>query len=72
MIGAAMIPEPDVIVFIKIVAKVSERKEIVAKYFADNALQFVFIGKGDEIKKIGQKYAPVTEVQINDDIGKGW
>jgi predicted Zn-dependent peptidase len=50
---------------------VAHAKEIVAKYFADNALQFVFIGKGDEIKKIAQKYAPVTEVQINDEIGKG-
>ena len=51
---------------------IDKAKEIVAKYFPDNALQFVFIGKGDEIKKLAQKYAPVTEVQLKDEIGKGF
>ena len=51
---------------------VEKAKEIVAKYFPDNALQFVLIGKGDEIKKLAEKYAPVTEVQINNEIGKGF
>jgi len=45
---------------------------IIEKYFSKDSLQFVLIGKASEIKKIADKYGPVTEVQIKDDIGKGF
>jgi zinc protease len=45
-------------------------KEIIAKYFPKDKLQFVLIGKSADIKKIAEKYGPVTEVQIKNDIGK--
>ena len=47
-------------------------KEIIDKYFLKDKLQFVLIGKSADIKKIAEKYGPVTEVQIKDDIGKGF
>jgi zinc protease len=46
---------------------VAKAKEIVAKYYPNEKLQFVFIGKSEDIKKIVQKFGPVTEVQIKDD-----
>ena len=45
---------------------------IIGKYFPKDKLQFVLIGKSDDIKKIAEKYGPVTEVQIKNDIGKGF
>lgn len=42
-------------------------KEIIAKYFPKDKLQFVLIGKADEIKTIAAKYGPVTEKQIKAD-----
>jgi predicted Zn-dependent peptidase len=51
---------------------VDKTKEIIAKYFPKDKLQFVLIGKSADIKKIAEKYGPVTEVQIKDDIGKGF
>ena len=42
-------------------------KEIVAKYFPKNNLQFVMVGKAEEVRKIAAKYGKVTEVQIKDD-----
>jgi predicted Zn-dependent peptidase len=47
-------------------------KAIIDKYFPNDKLQFVLIGKSADIKKIAEKYGPVTEVQIKDDIGKGF
>ena len=45
---------------------------IIEKYFLKDSLQFVLIGKASEIKKVAAKYGSVTEVQIKDDIGKGF
>lgn len=47
-------------------------KVVIDKYFPKDKLQFVLIGKSADIKKIAEKYGPVTEVQIKDDIGKGF
>ncbi|MEP6514283.1 MAG: pitrilysin family protein [Parafilimonas sp.] len=51
---------------------VAKAKEISDKYFPKDKLQFVLIGKSADIKKIAEKYGPVTEVQIKDDVGKGF
>jgi zinc protease len=48
----------------------AKANEIIAKYFPKDKLQFVLIGKSEEIKKIAQKYGKVTEVEISDDIKK--
>ncbi|MDJ1500624.1 pitrilysin family protein [Xanthocytophaga agilis] len=45
----------------------AKAKEIVAKYFPKDKLQFVLVGKAEEIKKIAEKYGPVTEKQIKAD-----
>ncbi|MEO8711225.1 MAG: pitrilysin family protein [Parafilimonas sp.] len=45
---------------------------IAQKYFPKDNLQFVLVGKSSDIKKIAEKYGTVTEVQIKDDIGKGF
>jgi predicted Zn-dependent peptidase len=45
----------------------AKAKEIVAKYFPKNNLQFVLVGKAEDIRKIAEKYGKVTEVQIKDD-----
>ena len=42
-------------------------KQIVAKYFPKNNLQFVMVGKSADIRKIVEKYGKLTEVQIKDD-----
>ena len=42
-------------------------KQIVAKYFPRNNLQFVMVGKSADIRKIVEKYGKLTEVQIKDD-----
>lgn len=44
--------------------------QIIAKYFPKDKLQFVLIGKSEEIKKIAEKYGKVIEVEIGDDIKK--
>ncbi len=43
-------------------------KEIIANYFPKDKLQFVLVGKSADIKSIVQKYGPVTEVQIKEEI----
>jgi len=43
-------------------------KSIIDTYFPKDKLQFVLVGKSAEIKKIAEKYGPVTEVQIKEDI----
>lgn len=45
-------------------------KEIIAKYFPKDKLQFVMVGKASEIKKIAEKYGPVTVVEIKADVPK--
>lgn len=47
-------------------------KEIIAKYFPRDKLQFVLVGKSADIKKIAEKYGPVTEVQIKEEVKKGF
>ncbi|GAA4917689.1 pitrilysin family protein [Mucilaginibacter defluvii] len=42
-------------------------KEIIAKYFPKDKLQFVLVGKSADIKKISEKYGKVTEKQIKAD-----
>jgi zinc protease len=48
----------------------AKANQIIAKYFPKDKLQFVLIGKSEDIKKIAQKYGKVTEVEISDDIKK--
>ncbi len=43
-------------------------KTIISTYFPKDKLQFVLVGKSAEIKKIVEKYGPVTEVQIKEEI----
>lgn len=43
---------------------IARAKEIINKYYPENNLQFVLIGKSADIKKIAEKYGPVTETQI--------
>lgn len=43
-------------------------KSIINTYFPKDKLQFVMVGKASEIKKIAEKYGPVTEVQIKEEI----
>ncbi|WP_026897102.1 M16 family metallopeptidase [Daejeonella oryzae] len=45
----------------------AKAKEIVNKYFPKDKLQFIMIGKSADIKKIAEKYGPVTEKQIKAD-----
>lgn len=45
----------------------AKTKEIINKYFPKDNLQFVLVGKADEIKKIAEKYGPVTVKEIKAD-----
>ncbi|MFC5283666.1 M16 family metallopeptidase [Pedobacter alpinus] len=45
----------------------AKSKEIIAKYFPNNQLQFLFIGKTADIKDIVGKYGEVIEKNIKDD-----
>jgi zinc protease len=47
-------------------------KAIIAKYFPKDKLQFVMVGKSSEIKKKIEKYGPVTEVQIKEEVKKAF
>lgn len=47
-------------------------KDIIAKYFPKDKLQFVMVGKSADIKKIAEKYGPVTEVQIKEEPKKAF
>jgi predicted Zn-dependent peptidase len=42
----------------------AKAKAIVAKYFPKDKLQFVMVGKAEDIRKIAAKYGKVTEVDI--------
>jgi predicted Zn-dependent peptidase len=39
-------------------------RQIIQTYFPKDKLQFILVGKSEEIKKLAEKYGPVTEVQI--------
>ncbi len=45
---------------------VERAKEIVAKYFPKDKLQFLLVGKSADIKKIAEKYGTVTEMEIKE------
>ena len=47
-------------------------KEIIAKYFPKDKLQFVLVGKSADIKKIAEKYGKVTEVKITEATQQGF
>jgi zinc protease len=49
----------------------AKANQIIAKYFPKDKLQFVLIGKADEIKNIAKKYGTVTQVEIKDDLKVG-
>jgi len=42
-------------------------REIINKYFPKDKLQFVVIGKSEEIKKIAEKYGPIVTKEIKAD-----
>jgi zinc protease len=46
---------------------VEKANEIIKKYFPKNNLQFVLIGKADDIREIAKKYGKVIEKNISDD-----
>lgn len=48
----------------------AKANQIIAKYFPKDKLQFVLIGKSEDIKKIAEKYGKITELEIKDDIKK--
>jgi predicted Zn-dependent peptidase len=48
----------------------AKANQIIAKYFPKDKMQFVLIGKSEDIKKIAEKYGKVTEAEISDDIKK--
>lgn len=47
-------------------------KSIISTYFPEDKLQFVLVGKSADIKKIAEKYGPVTEVQIKEEPKKAF
>jgi zinc protease len=48
----------------------AKANQIIAKYFPKDKLQYVLVGKSEDIKKIAEKYGKVTQVEIMDDISK--
>ncbi|MFZ1279755.1 MAG: insulinase family protein, partial [Ignavibacteriaceae bacterium] len=46
---------------------VESANEIIKKYFPKDNLQFVLIGKGDDIRNIAKKYGKVIEKNISED-----
>ena len=46
---------------------IEEANEIIAKYFPQDNLQFVLIGKASEIKDAVSKYGKITEKSIDTD-----
>ena len=46
---------------------VEKANEIIKKYFPKDNLQFVLIGKADDIREIAKKYGKVTEKNISED-----
>ncbi|WP_269224988.1 M16 family metallopeptidase [Flavobacterium eburneipallidum] len=48
----------------------TKANQIISNYFPKAKLQFVLIGKSEEIKKVAEKYGKVSEVEISADIQK--
>jgi predicted Zn-dependent peptidase len=44
----------------------AKANKIIATYFPDQILQFVLVGKAENIKDIAKKYGKVTQVEIKD------
>jgi len=49
------------------VMTVENAKDIIAKYFPKETLQFVLIGKADEIREVAAKYGKVIERNLSED-----
>jgi len=49
------------------VMTVENAKDIIAKYFPKEILQFVLIGKADEIREVAAKYGKVIERNLSED-----
>jgi zinc protease len=47
-------------------------KEIIHQYFPKDKLQFVMVGKAADIRKIVEKYGPVTETDIKQELKKAF
>ncbi len=47
---------------------VTKAKEIVSKYYPKNNLQFVLVGKADDIETIAAKYGKIKKVEIKDEM----
>ncbi|RYG41495.1 MAG: insulinase family protein [Chitinophagaceae bacterium] len=47
-------------------------KEIITKYFPTDKLQFIMVGKSSDIRKIVEKYGPVTETDIKQEPKKAF
>jgi zinc protease len=47
-------------------------KEIIAKYFPKDKLQFVLVGKAADIRKIAEKYGKVKEVEMKEGLKKSF
>lgn len=47
-------------------------KEIIAKYFPKDKLQFVLVGKAADIRKIAEKYGKVKEVEMKEGVKKSF
>jgi zinc protease len=45
----------------------AKAKEIIAKYFPADHLQFLFVGKAADIKSIVEKYGELTKKEIKAD-----
>jgi hypothetical protein len=46
---------------------IEDAKNIIAKYFPKENLQFVLIGKADEIRDDVKKYGKITEKNLSED-----
>jgi predicted Zn-dependent peptidase len=49
----------------------AKANKIIATYFPNDVLQFVLVGKAEDIKDIAKKYGKVTQVEIKDGPKKG-
>ena len=47
-------------------------KEIIAKYFPKDKLQFVLVGKAADIRKIAEKYGKVKQVEMKEEVKKAF
>ncbi|WP_205859114.1 M16 family metallopeptidase [Pleionea sediminis] len=47
---------------------VEKANDLVKQYFPKDNLQFVLIGKADDIRKVAKKYGSVTEIEMGDQL----